>query len=85
MELQTPLCEHKTNWNTCTICRPALNKHTPDIEGKLKKLENVIISRTDPLFVDGTKLLLEDYKATLQSQADQYEREKGGDGEGVLH
>ena len=41
-------------------------KHTDSVE-KLKKIEDSILSRTEPHFVDGTKILLDDYKATLQA------------------
>jgi hypothetical protein len=32
---------------------------------KIEKLETVILSRTDYLFVDGTKVLLKDYRDTI--------------------
>ena len=41
-----------------------MNTNTVE-ESKLQKLEEVILSRTDALFIDGTKLLLKDYRDTL--------------------
>lgn len=65
--LQKTQEEQEKPTNTLTMTH---TNHTDSVE-KLKKIEDSILSRTEPHFVDGTKILLDDYKATLQATLSQ--------------